>query len=84
MKSRSSDLPTWTDISPEEFDIYKDDWMLWRALGTYNGSGAWVAPVSFLEAQDLPKRQLDVFFALDDFLDRMYQQKAKQKAKQDA
>lgn len=35
----------------------------------------WIAPVSFLEAQKLPKPMLNFFLQMDDLLNRMLEQK---------
>jgi hypothetical protein len=59
--------------------LYKDDWLLWRTLGYTDADGMWIAPVSFLEAQSLPKAMLNVFLQLDDILFRMQQQILKKK-----
>jgi hypothetical protein len=48
--------------------------LLWRTLGWYTESGAWVAPVSFVEAQNMPKKMLKTFLTLDDVLSRMERQ----------
>jgi hypothetical protein len=58
---------------------YKDDWLLWRNLGHVDSNGAWVAPVSFVEAQQLPDNMLSVFFALDNMVAKMAKQEAKKK-----
>jgi hypothetical protein len=55
--------------------------LLWRALGSYTESGTWKAPVSFIEAQTLPKEMLDTFFKLDDVISRMEKQYMKKVAK---
>ncbi len=52
---------------------------MWRNLGRVDGNGAWVAPVSFVEAQQLPDNMLSVFLALDNLTAKMAKQKAKKK-----
>ncbi len=72
-------LPRFFEFSYEEFLRYKDDWLLWRNLGRVDGNGAWIAPVSFVEAQQLPDNMLSVFFALDNMVAKMAKQEAKKK-----
>jgi len=52
---------------------------LWRNLGHVDSNGAWVAPVSFVEAQQLPGNMLNVFLALDNLTAKMAKQEAKKK-----
>lgn len=65
-----------------DFHAYRDNWTLWRTLGHFSESGSWVAPVSFIEAQTMPKPMLDVFLTLDDIIGRMQKQYAEKKAKE--
>lgn len=80
---QSDDLPHELDIDLDAFHAHRDNWTLWRALGHYSPSGSWVTPVSFLEAQQLPKEALDVYLMLDDLLGRMQRQFNKKKAQDD-
>lgn len=64
----------------DDFLKYRDGWKLWRALGHYT-DGAWVPPVSFVEAAALPKAMLDVFQELDFFLEQMKKHQAKKQGK---
>lgn len=66
------------EIDYSDFLKYRDDWKLWRSLGHFTDSGAWVAPVSFQEAQALPMDMIQVFFTLDNLLERMQNNKKKQ------
>lgn len=52
---------------------------MWRNLGHVDSNGAWVAPVSFVEAQQLPGNMLNVFLALDNLTAKMAKQEAKKK-----
>lgn len=63
-----------------DFMRYRGDWKLWRALGSRDTEGNWHAPISYLEAQKLPKAMLDIFFILDDYFERMRNKRAKMKA----
>ena len=72
-------LPQFLTVKIEDFHKYKGDWLLWRNLGHYNESGAWVAPVSFNEAMELPKVMLDVFFELDNLIQKMMKQMTKKR-----
>jgi hypothetical protein len=74
-------LPQILDISIEAFRKHRGDWLLWRNLGHFEQSGAWVAPVSFTEAYSMPKEMLDVFFELDGLLAKMQKQLAKKHGK---
>ena len=76
LKADSGDaLPQHLTVPIESFDRYKDHWLLWRNLGHYSDSGAWIPPVSFIEAVSMPKDMLDVFIVLDEWLYKMIHQK---------
>jgi len=65
-----------------DFMQYRDLWKLWRSLGHYDGNESWVAPISFLEATQVPnKRMLDTFFEMDDFFERMKRHRRKKQGK---
>ncbi len=70
------------DITLEQFHRYRDDWLLWRALGHYVDE-SWVAPVSFVEASEMAKEMIDTFKTLDDLIGRMRRQFQKKKATED-
>jgi len=42
-----------------------------------DANGAWVAPISFVESQQLPKAMLNVFFELDNLISKMQAKQAK-------
>jgi hypothetical protein len=62
------------NISIEDFFRFREDWIVWRNLGHADNNGAWVAPVSFLEAQQLPTKMIGTFFVLDDLVSEMIKQ----------
>lgn len=80
-EQKGDDLPYDLGILYEDYRDYKDEWILWRTLGRYDSNGVWVAPVSFLEAELLPKRKLDLFFSLDNIFEIMRKQNAKKKGR---
>jgi hypothetical protein len=41
-----------------------------------DSNGAWIAPVSFVEAQQLPTDMINAFFALDNLVAKMAKQQA--------
>ena len=65
----------------EDFLEYKSIWLLWRNLGHVTEGGSFVPPISFMEADQLPKVMLDVFFELDSWIDKMMRELAKRKQK---
>jgi len=56
---------------------YRDAWLTYRNLGHVDANGAWVAPISFVESQQLPKAMLNVFFELDNLISKMQAKQAK-------
>ena len=62
------DLPLEYDIDEDSFHKYKGSWLLWRSLGRYDSNGSFAPPLSFLEADSLPKSKIDFFLAMDDIL----------------
>ena len=74
--SSSNDVPSTVSFDLEEFLSYRDEWVLWRETGRYDGNGNWVVPVSFYEAIDMPERKLVVFQELDRFLEQMKKYRA--------
>ena len=80
-EEKGDDLPYELGISYEDFLEYKSEWILWRSLGAYNQDNVWVAPVSFVEAENMPKRKLDAFLILDDLLELMRKQLVRKKSK---
>jgi hypothetical protein len=73
-------VPATVDISRSEFLQHREAWKLYRSLGHYQ-DGAWVPPISFLEAVTLPKAMLDVFQELDHFLSQMQKHQMKKQGK---
>jgi len=69
-------LPQFLEFEYDDFLRHRDDWLLWRNLGHVDTNGAWIAPVSFTEAQQLPAKMLNVFFSLDNLVEKMMKQKA--------
>jgi len=65
-----------------DFLEHRDNWILWRSLG-HEVEGQWVAPVSFKEAQEMPKKMLDTFLTLDNYFGKMSKQWAKKMAQQE-
>jgi len=81
LKSASDIIPRHLTITIEQFHLHKGNWLLWRNLGHFDQSGSWVAPVSFVEAQSLPKDMLDTFFELDNLVSKTIKQTAKKNGK---
>lgn len=74
-------MPSTVDFSEEDFYRYRDAWKLWRSVGHYDSGGAWVPPVSFQEAAEMPRVMLDVFQGLDHYLSQMQKHQAKKQGK---
>jgi len=52
------------------FRKYKDSWLgIWRALGSFDANGSFIPPLSFLEAKQMSKKELDIYFELDNLLE---------------
>jgi hypothetical protein len=64
-------VPSTVEFSDAEFLQYREAWTLYRRMGHYDSGGAWVPPISFLEALEMPKAMLNTFQGLDHFLDQM-------------
>jgi hypothetical protein len=64
-----------------DFLQYRDAWTLYRRLGHYDSGGAWVPPISFTEALEMPKTMLAVFQELDHFLSQMQKHQAAKQGK---
>ena len=52
---------------------------MYRSMGHLNESGAFVSPLSYTEAQGLPKRQVEMFLQFDELADKMIRQINKKK-----
>lgn len=78
-KKSSDDLPLVYDIDPDAFRKYKGKWLLYRSMGCYDGNGNFTPPLSFLEASQLPKEEIDFFLDMDDILARKQRQLDKKK-----
>ena len=78
---KGDDLPAVIDVGLSDFHKYKGDWLLWRALGKFDGNGNWTAPLSFMEALELPKAMLDTFLELDSIFAKMQRQRAKKQGR---
>lgn len=74
------DLPLVYEIDFDAFQKYKGSWLLWRALGNYDANGNWGAPLSFVEADQLPKDKIDFFLQMDDIVKKKQAQLTKKKA----
>ncbi|GIK43988.1 MAG: hypothetical protein BroJett011_78210 [Chloroflexota bacterium] len=77
----SDALPQFLEFEFADYVRYKDNWIVWRSLGHVDANGTWVAPVSFTEALRLPAKMLEVFFYLDDLVDKMARQKRRRETK---
>lgn len=49
----------------ENFTRYKDAWLRYRQIGNFDANGNFMSPISFLEAEQLPKVMMDTFNELD-------------------
>lgn len=79
--SPRDDLPLECPVNYQTFKKYKDPWAYWRALGHFDGNGSFVAPVSFEEAKQMPRSEIDFYLDMDNLLLRMKRHRAKQKGK---
>ena len=51
-----------------KFHKYKAGLLLYRSCGSFDANGNFIRPVDFLQARQLPKEEIDIYFQLDDFL----------------
>lgn len=72
-KEPTSDIPHKLHITLEAFRKHKDGWLYWRALKDEG------KPVSFVEAKQLSKEELDVYLELDNLFDKLLEQKKNKK-----
>jgi hypothetical protein len=63
----------------DEFYRYRGDWLLYRSLGHFSDAGAFIPPLSYADAQQMPKRQVEMFMEFDDITDRLQKQMSKKK-----
>lgn len=59
------------EFTMDEFHQHKGNWLLYRAMGEINANGSFVPPLSYFEAQQMPKRTMQLFMIFDDYADRM-------------
>lgn len=72
-------VPNTTDIRMADFLKYRDLWLLYRSVGRYDSNGAWVRPISFLDAARIPKRMMDTFLDMDSFYEHVKRDQEKKK-----
>ena len=65
------------DFTMDEFNEHKGNWLLYRSLGHQTDSGVFVSPLSYNEAQAMPKRQVEMFMQLDEIAEKMIRQLSK-------
>ena len=70
----TDDLPRDLDIDLAVFHKKKRAWLTWRACGYTDAGGAFVRPVTFLEALQMPPEELRLFLDLDTYFDKLHQQ----------
>lgn len=80
-KASGDDLPLVYEIDPDTFHKFKHNWLLYRQLGCYDGNGNFEPPVSFLEARQLPKEEMDFYFQMDEIMRKKLAQLTKKKEK---
>lgn len=73
-------MPSTVDFNEAAFLKYRDAWKHYRSMGHY-ADGAWVPPISFVEALALPAEMMTVFQELDHFLSQMQKHQAKKQGK---
>jgi hypothetical protein len=78
-KHSGDDLPLVYDIDYDAFLKYKGSWLLWRSLGRRDASGNWEPPLSFVEADQLPKDKIDFFLSMDEVFRKKLAQLSKKK-----
>jgi hypothetical protein len=50
-------------------------------MGSVNEAGAFIPPLSYLEAQQMPKRTIELFMRFDEYAEKMIRVIYKQKGK---
>jgi len=61
-------IPVAIDMDINKFHKYKAGWLFYRSCGSFDASGNFVRPIDYLQARQLPKEEIDIYFQLDDFL----------------
>ena len=69
------------EFTIEEFHQHKGNWLLYRGMGHINENGSFVPTLSYVEAQQFPKRQIELFMIFDEYADKMLRQINKNKGK---
>lgn len=58
-------FPSEVDLSLENFEKYKSKWLKYRRAGSRDAAGNFISPISYLEAEQLPKSMMDTFHELN-------------------
>jgi len=61
-------IPVSIDMDMNKFHKYKAGWLLYRSCGSFDASGNFVRSIDYLQARQIPKEELDIYFELDDFM----------------
>jgi hypothetical protein len=61
----SDNFPVEIDTPLENFERFKGKWLRYRRSGSFDANGNFIAAISFLEAENLPKIMIDTFRELD-------------------
>ena len=55
---------------------------MYRGMGHMSEGGAFVPPLSYAEAQQMPKREIELFMIFDEYAEKMIRQITKNKGSQ--
>jgi hypothetical protein len=61
----TDNFPVEIDTTLDNFERFKGKWLRYRRVGSFDANGNFRAPISFLEAEQLPKIMIDTFRELD-------------------
>ena len=67
------------DFTIEEFHLYKGNWLLYRGMGHTDENGAFISPLTYFEAQQMPKREIEIFMRLDDLASKTIRSQTRKK-----
>jgi hypothetical protein len=78
-KASPDAFPLFFDFTLDEFHEHKGNWLLYRSMGHMSDAGQFVPPISYHEAQAMPKREIEIFMCLDEIAEKTLRQMTKKK-----
>jgi hypothetical protein len=78
-KASPDAFPLYFDFTLDEFHEHKGNWLLYRSMGHLSDAGQFIPPISYHEAQAMPKREIEIFMCLDEIAEKTLRQMTKKK-----